>query len=83
MATELPQGWLMTHEEYGGSGYGDEIYPPTLYRWETRTVGHLWWRHRRFGWWFIKSFPFQSEQDAIHYAIRTEAMLRLEQERAR
>lgn len=70
-APALPPGWLLTHAAFGGSGNGDEHFPPTLFRWETRTIGHLWWKRTRSGWRFHARFMFSPDSVAVDYAWRT------------
>lgn len=74
MAKRLPDNWRLVTEMHGGTGYGDEMFSPTLYRWGEFTIGRLWWKKHRWGWLF--KGHFRSHDEAIEYAIQTERHIR-------
>lgn len=63
MTTKLPEGYWITERIYGGSGHGDEQFGLKLERWQSYTVGRLWWKRTRRGWVTVAFAARQSVED--------------------
>lgn len=66
---KLPDNWQLSRSVLGW---------PVLHRWETNTVGHLWWKHEVSDWRYIRSFTFARKAEIVEWAIQTETILRAE-----